>query len=79
MADGEVTTACAQACPTSAITFGNLADEKSTVAKMWQLHQIKLASDVQEKDDSVRGYRIFEDLRTYPSIVYLEQVRDLEA
>ena len=79
VADGEVTTACAQACPTSAITFGNLADDKSHVARIWERQQVKLASDKQDKDENLRGYRIFEELRTYPSVVYLERVRNSEA
>ena len=80
VADGEVLTACAQACPTSAITFGNFADPKSRVSQMWKHSQVELAKDTQDKtDDHVRGYRILEDLRTYPSIVYLERVRDFEA
>ncbi len=32
--DGEILTACQQACPTEAITFGNLNDPKSKVAKL---------------------------------------------
>jgi molybdopterin-containing oxidoreductase family iron-sulfur binding subunit len=79
VADGEVTTACAQACPTSAITFGNLADEKSEVAKIWARQKVDLAKDKQDKEEDLRGYRIFEDLRTYPSIVYMERVRNFEA
>lgn len=34
--DGEVLTACAQACRTSAIHFGNLGDGSSEVARMWK-------------------------------------------
>ncbi|WP_297452242.1 4Fe-4S dicluster domain-containing protein [Ferrovum sp.] len=80
LADGEVLTACAQACPTSAITFGNLADKKSKVARMWKNQQVDLAKDSQEKsEEGIRGYRILEELNTYPSIVYLERVRNLEA
>jgi molybdopterin-containing oxidoreductase family iron-sulfur binding subunit len=79
VADGEVTTACAQACPTSAITFGNLADEKSEVARIWARQKVDLAKDKQDKEEDLRGYRIFEDLRTYPSIVYMERVRNFEA
>ena len=77
--DGEVTTACAQACPTSAIHFGNLADPASQVAKIWNTQQINIAAEKQEQDDGVRGYRIFEELRTYPSVLYLERIRDSEA
>lgn len=77
--EGEVTTACAQACPTSAITFGNMANPKSEVARMWQRQEMNLAADHQEKEEKMRGYRIFEELRTYPSVVYLERVRDMEA
>jgi Fe-S-cluster-containing dehydrogenase component len=32
--DGEFTTACAQTCPTGALTFGNLLDPQSRVAQM---------------------------------------------
>jgi len=82
--DGEVTTACAQACPTSAITFGNLSDPHSQVAQKWRLQRVELEKDKQLKDidgshPGLRGYRIFEDLRPYPSIMYLERVRDNQA
>jgi len=79
VADGEVVTACAQACPTSAITFGNLADKNSKVSRIWERQQVNLAKDKQVKDEDLRGYRVLEDLRTYPSILYLERVRDFEA
>ncbi len=77
--DGEVVPACVQACPTSAITFGNIVDPKSKVAMMWKNQQVDLYKDMQEKDNSVRGYRILEDLRPFPSVMYLERVRDMEA
>jgi anaerobic selenocysteine-containing dehydrogenase/Fe-S-cluster-containing dehydrogenase component len=57
--DGEFTTACAQACPSDAIVFGNLADPASRVA---QLHQ------------NTRGYRVLEDLNTRSAITYLAKV-----
>ncbi len=80
LADGEVLTACAQACPTSAITFGNLADKKSKVARMWKKQQVDLAKNVQDKtEEGIRGYRVLEELNTYPSIVYLERLRNFAA
>jgi Fe-S-cluster-containing dehydrogenase component len=84
--DGEVLTACAQACPTSAITFGNLADQHSQVAEKWRRQRVDLYKDVQDKDkpghpeaEGLRGYRVLEELRPYPSVMYLERVRDSKA
>ncbi|CAA9310354.1 MAG: Molybdopterin oxidoreductase, iron-sulfur binding subunit, partial [uncultured Gemmatimonadaceae bacterium] len=55
----EFTTACAQACPSRAITFGDAADNDWTVASM--------ATDQ-------RGYHVFEELNTYTAVVYLKKV-----
>jgi anaerobic selenocysteine-containing dehydrogenase/Fe-S-cluster-containing dehydrogenase component len=57
--DGEVVTACAQACPSDAIVFGNVKDPASRVAR---LHQ------------DPRGYRVLEDLNTRSAITYLAKV-----
>ena len=79
--DGEVQTACQQACPTSAISFGNLVDPQSKVAKQWEHQRVELAKDKQLKDtgeeeSNLRGYRILEELRPYPSVMYLQRVRE---
>jgi anaerobic selenocysteine-containing dehydrogenase/Fe-S-cluster-containing dehydrogenase component len=58
MAD-EFTTACAQACPSKAITFGDAADPTWTVAK-------------QVEDE--RAYHVFEVLNTYTAVVYLKKI-----
>ena len=55
----EFTTACAQACPSRAIIFGDAADDRWTVAKM-------------VKDE--RAYHVFEELNTYTAVVYLQKV-----
>jgi anaerobic selenocysteine-containing dehydrogenase/Fe-S-cluster-containing dehydrogenase component len=57
--DGEFTTACAQACPSDAIVFGNVRDSGSRVAQQKQ---------------SARGYRVLEDLNTRPAVTYLAKV-----
>ena len=79
--DGEVLTACQQVCPTGAISFGNLVDPLAKVAKQWMTQQVELNKDKQAKNAAeeaakVRGYRILEELRTYPSVMYLEQLRE---
>lgn len=78
--DGDVQTACQEACPAGAISFGNLFDPESRVAKQWQGQQVDLIKEVQEKDEKegnrLRGYRVLEELRPYPSVMYLERVRE---
>ena len=79
--DGEVQVACQEACPTDAISFGNLIDPESRVHKQWKAQQVELDKDKQLKDEKeegtdLRGYRILENMRPYPSVMYLERVRE---
>ncbi len=62
IADGEVTPACAQTCPTQAITFGNLKDDESAASKK---------ADAGE----ARAYHALHFLNTRPAITYLSKVR----
>jgi molybdopterin-containing oxidoreductase family iron-sulfur binding subunit len=57
--DGDILTACQQTCPTRAISFGNLKDEGSEVAK--QSH-------------APRAYHVLEEIGTRPSVTYLKKV-----
>jgi molybdopterin-containing oxidoreductase family iron-sulfur binding subunit len=57
--DGEVVTACQAACPTQAISFGDLNDPDSTVSKA---------------KASPRNYALLAELNTRPRTTYLERV-----
>ena len=59
--DGEIVTACQQTCPASAITFGDLNDERSRVAAA-------------ARND--RGYKLLAELGTQPRTTYLAKVRN---
>jgi Fe-S-cluster-containing dehydrogenase component len=61
IADGEVITACQQACPTNAIVFGDLNTAGSQVAKL----------KAQELN-----YGLLEDLNTKPRTSYMPRVRN---
>ena len=50
--------ACAETCPTEAITFGDLEDPASTVAKLAR---------------SPRAFRLYDDLGTHPQVYYLSE------
>ena len=57
--DGEIQTACQQACPASAITFGNLNEKGSRVAKL--------------RADQ-RSYQVLADQNTRPRTTYMAAV-----
>ena len=59
--DGEVMTACQQACPAEAIIFGDLNDSGSRVSKLKALE---------------RNYGLLEELNTRPRTTYLAAVRN---
>jgi MoCo/4Fe-4S cofactor protein with predicted Tat translocation signal len=59
--DGEVTTACAQACPSEAIVFGDMNDKTSRVAKL---------------KGEPANYALLEELNTRPRTTYLGAIRN---
>jgi len=59
--DGDFQTACQQACPTEAITFGNANDPRSRIAKL-RKHRL--------------GYAVLEDLHVKPNVTYIAKLRN---
>ncbi len=59
--DGSAITACAEACPTNAITFGDLNDN---------------ASEVRATYDNNRTYHALEEVGIQPNVAYLTKVRN---
>jgi len=75
--DGDIVTACAQTCPTEAIVFGDLLDQKSQVTKLWKAQQVELGKTKQDKANTeLRGYRVLEGLNTDPCVMYMDRVRE---
>jgi len=63
--DGDVETACQQACPTDAIVFGNANDDST------QITQIR-------KNNTQRSFYVLEQIHTLPNVTYLAKVRNTE-
>ncbi|ANE51907.1 TAT-variant-translocated molybdopterin oxidoreductase [Flavisolibacter tropicus] len=63
--DGDVTSACAQACPTDAIVFGNVHDPNSKVSKL-------------RKENEQRLYYVIEQIHTLPNVNYMAKVRNTD-
>lgn len=62
--DEDVTTACANACPADAITFGDMNNEESKISQM-------LKTEVE-----ARAYHVLEEINTKPNIWYLTKIRN---
>jgi molybdopterin-containing oxidoreductase family iron-sulfur binding subunit len=60
--DGEIVTACQQACPTNAIVFGNINDRSSKVRKL---------------KEQTRTYGVLADINTRPRTTYVAEVLNL--
>jgi molybdopterin-containing oxidoreductase family iron-sulfur binding subunit len=59
--DGDVRSACQQACPTQAITFGDINDENSAVSKARKID---------------RNYALLADVGTHPRTRFLGKIRN---
>jgi MoCo/4Fe-4S cofactor protein with predicted Tat translocation signal len=66
LADGDAVSACAQACPTNAIVFGNVNDKESEIYK------------VRHSANKERVYYALEELHVLPNVNYLYKVRNAD-
>ena len=66
LVEGDVKTACQQACPTGAIVFGNVNDKESAV------HKLRTSEGVN------RSYYVLEQLHVLPNVGYMAKVRNTD-
>ena len=66
MHDGAAKTACQQACPSDAITFGNVKDPSSKIYNLRKHEQME------------RTFYVLEHIHTLPNVNYLARIRNTE-
>ncbi len=65
--DGEIITACAQTCPTNAITFGDMNDPESKISKILEVER------------EGRAFHMLEEINVRPQVSYLTKIRNKES
>jgi molybdopterin-containing oxidoreductase family iron-sulfur binding subunit len=76
--DGEVNTACAAACSTGAIVFGDVKDPESKISKLLQISPLdpKNPHGVEKHAGNPRAYQVIAEIGVKPNIWYLSKVRN---
>jgi molybdopterin-containing oxidoreductase family iron-sulfur binding subunit len=71
--DGEIVSACASACPSEAIVFGDLKNPESRVASLLNIQKNENGkSEVME----ARAYHVLEELNVDPNVWYYTKIRN---
>ncbi len=70
--DGDVTSACASACPSEALVFGDMKNPESRISQMLQIQQNEKSVESKEP----RAYHVLEELRVMPNVWYLTKIRN---
>ncbi|GAA0879746.1 TAT-variant-translocated molybdopterin oxidoreductase [Algoriphagus jejuensis] len=71
--DGEINVACAVACPTDALVFGDMNDPGSKVSQMLKIEETTSATkEVGEE----RAYHVLEEINVSPNVWYFTKIRN---
>ncbi|ADR23654.1 quinol:cytochrome C oxidoreductase [Marivirga tractuosa] len=72
--DKDVNTACASACPSDAIVFGDLNNQDSAISKYLKLKE-RTDEPIKEVNEE-RAYHVLEELRVAPNVWYMTKIRN---
>ncbi len=74
--DGEITTACATACPTDAIVFGDMNDQGSNITQVLKIQENTLSATKEVNEE--RAYHVLEEVNVNPNVWYFTKIRNKE-
>jgi molybdopterin-containing oxidoreductase family iron-sulfur binding subunit len=72
--DGEINVACAIACPTDALVFGDMNDANSQVSKLLKIEENN-TSALKEVGEE-RAYHVLEEINVSPNVWYFTKIRN---
>ncbi len=72
--DGDINVACAVACPTDALVFGDMNDSNSKVSQLLKIEE-NTTSALKEVNEE-RAYHVLEEINVSPNVWYFTKIRN---
>lgn len=72
--DGDINVACAVACSTDALVFGDLNDANSRVSRMLKIEENTTSATKEVNEE--RAYHVLEEINVSPNIWYFTKIRN---
>ncbi len=74
--DGDINTACASACPSDAIVFGDMNDDNSQISQLLRIKNEKGDYGIDKQVNEERAYTVLEEVGQKPNVLYLTKIRN---
>ena len=72
--DGDINVACAVACPTEALVFGDMNDSQSKVSQLLKIEEN--STDAIKEVNEERAYHVLEEINVSPNVWYFTKIRN---
>jgi molybdopterin-containing oxidoreductase family iron-sulfur binding subunit len=72
--DGDINVACAVACPTEALVFGDMNDPESKVSRMLKIEEN--STEAIKEVNEERAYHVLEEINVSPNVWYFTKIRN---
>ncbi len=76
--DADINVACASACPSDAIVFGDMSDDNSMIAQLLRIKNEEGDYGIDKQVHEERAYTVLEETGSKPNVLYLTKIRNKE-
>ncbi len=74
--DGDINVACATACASGSIVFGNMSDDNSQISQLLRIKNKKGDYGIDKQVNEERAYTVLEEIGQKPNVLYLTKIRN---